>query len=204
MFNDTTTIIYQLLLCSCLIIAIIKRKQNPFPIYIYFLLVLIIEYIASVETTTSLPYQLASLFYAVFFTVYYAHFTQKLKKEIYLIGGTGFVIILFFVLKFEQNFPTAIGIVIAVLYLILSLLWFYDQIKRPGKAFIITKQLFWVSTANLFWSIVFIFRISLMYWLAEKDLPFLIFIDKIFKVSLILSYLLLLIGVTKKQDPIHE
>lgn len=204
MFNDITVFLYLILICSCLLIAFLKRKENKFPIYIYFLIVLIVESIAYYLKTSTLPYQIGSLFYAAFFIFYYTHFTQKFKNAIYSIGGISLAVILFYILKFDPNFPIGIGITVAIFYLLLSLLWFYDQIKRPRNLFIINNQCFWISAANLFWSIIFIFRISLMYWLAAKDMEFLIVLGMIFKISLLLTYVLLLIGVTKKQERIDE
>ena len=204
MFNLTAVIVYQLLIFICLIVAFLKRKENKFPIYLYFLVVAIIEAVSYFYRESSLSYQLGSLFYAAFFTLYYAHFTPRLKKLVYFFGGITFAMILFFFLKFEQNFPSEMGVLISILFICLSLIWFYDQIKHPGRNFIIHQETFWISAANLFWGIIFLFRVSMMYWLAAKDLAFLIVLDKIFKISLLLTYVILLIGVTRKQTPVYE
>ncbi len=204
MFNLTAVIVYQLLIIICLIVAFLKRKEKRFPIYLYFLIVGIIEAISYFYRENSLPYQLGSLFYAAFFTLYYARFTPRLKKLVYLFGGIAFSLILFIFLKFEQNFPSEMGVLISILYIFLSLIWFYDQVTHPGKNFIIHQETFWISAANLFWGIIFLFRVSMMYYLAAKDLEFLMVIDKIFRISLLLTYVILLIGVTRKQSPVHE
>lgn len=204
MFNLTTIILYQLLIVCCFIVAFLKRKENKFPIYIYFLFVAIIEIYCYFNKQNSFPYQFGSLFYAAFFTFYYAHFTPKLKKLIYMVGGFSFAIILYYFLQFDSNFPSEMGITAALLFISFSLIWFYEQIKRPGENFIIHNETFWISAANLLWGIIFLFRVSMMYWLAAKDLAFLIILDKIFKISLLLTYVFLLIGVTKKQYSAHE
>ena len=204
MFNLTTMILYQLLIFSCFLVAFLKRKENKFPTYIYFLFVAIVEIYCFFNKQNSLPYQFGSLFYAAFFTFYYVHFTPKLKKLIYFVGGLSFAVILYYFLQFDKNFPSEMGIIIALLFISFSLIWFYEQIRRPGENFIIHHETFWISAANLFWGIIFLFRVSMMYWLAAKDLAFLMVLDKIFKISLLLTYVFLLIGVTKKQYSVHE
>lgn len=204
MFNLTTVIILHVLVIICLIVAFIKRKEKRFPIYLYFLFVVFIELFSVLDRGNSLFYQLGSLFYAVFFTLYYAHFTPRLKKLVYFYGGISLAFILFYFLKFDQNLPSEMGVLVAVLYISMSLIWFYDQIKHPEKNFIIHQETFWISAANLFWGIIFLFRVSMMYWLAAKDLEFLIVLDKIFKISVLLTYVILLIGVTRKQSPVYE
>ena len=204
MFNHITVFLYFLIISLCLFFALLRRKNNPFPIYIYFLLVAVIEIIAYFLKGNSLIYQLASLFYVLFFTFYYANFTSRLRNAVYILGGISFFSILYYFLQFESNFPTEIGITVSILYVVFSFMWFYDQITNPGKAFILSKQVFWISAANFLWGVIFLFRVSLMYWLAKNDPAFLVVLDKIFKVFVILTDLLLLVGVTRKQYVTNE
>ena len=188
----------------CLFVAVLKRKENRFPIYIYFLIVALVESFAYFMNVNAVTYKVASLFYCAFFTMFYVNFTVRFKTLIYVLGALSLAAILFFMSKSDDNFPISIGITIAVLYIILSIIWFYEQIKYPKNQFITDRQGFWISAANLFWSVIFLFRISMMYYLAENDPAFLILLDKIFKISVILTYILLLIGLTKKQYPMNE
>lgn len=204
MFNNITIALYYLIICTCLFLTVSKKKQFQFPLYIYFLVVLFIETIAYFFKGNTIIYQVGSLFYVAFFTFYYAFNTRGYRKLIYVLGAVTFLFISFFVLKFDINFPVPIGISVAFWYIFLSFIWFFDQIRNPVNQFIIKKQAFWISAANLLWGIIFLFRVSLMDWLAEKDFEFLIVLDQIFKISLIFTYGLLLIGVTKKEDRIHE
>jgi hypothetical protein len=204
MFNPIIVFAYFLIIYISLFLSFLKRKENKFHIYIYFLLVAIIETLSLIVKGTTLFYQLGSLFYTAFFTIYYAHFSLKFKNVFYFLGAISFLAIFYFVMQFDENFPTAIGIIISALYIVFAIVWFYEQISHPNKDYIISKQGFWISTANLIWGIIFLFRTSLMYWLLEHDPAFLILIDKIFKISVLITYLLLFIAVTRKQYPAHE
>lgn len=200
MFNNITIALYYLIICICLFLTLSKKKEFQFPLYLYFLLVIVTETLAYFLKEKSFIYQFGSLFYVAFFTFYYAFVTRRLRKLIYILGAVSFSVISFFVLKFDENFPTGIGISVSFLYIFLSIIWFFDEIRKPVNDFIIRKQAFWISAANLLWGIVFLFRVSLMYWLEEKDPAFLIVLDSIFKIVIILTYFSLLIAVTRKHQ----
>lgn len=204
MFNIIAFSLYFLLVFTCLLVGFLLRKKCNFPLYIYFLIVAVVETFSFFLKGNSLFYQFGSLFYVVFFTIYYAAFLKRFRNTIYVLGGISSAVQLYYVLQFERNFPIEIGIVISILYIVLAFMWFYEQIRKPGKFDIIENERFWVSAANFFWGIIFLFRISLMYWLAEKDPGFLMILDKIFKISVIITYGLYLVGVTRKQQVPNE
>lgn len=91
-------------------------------------------------------------------------------------------------------------IIQAFLYILLTLNWFYKQIKDTDQFLIYKKLNFWLSTGLLLWSSVYIFRILPAYFFAHEDLSFLKdTINKIYQSTVILSYLIILKGLFCKQ-----
>lgn len=199
MFVAAVSITYIILLYLCFLISFFHRKRDYSYIFVYFLIVAVIEtttYFFKVEINHI--YTAASFFYIGYFTYYYAKQIEKQKKLIVSLGVLASVISVVFIIFSEYSFSIALGVTVAVFYITLALFWLFDQIRNVQKVYILKKQAFWVSTALLFWSIIFLFRITLMHWLAATDYSFLVVLDDIFKVSVVLTYVFFLIAVTRK------
>lgn len=191
--------IYLLLVFVCLVISFLRRKNDGSYLYLYFISVAVIEILPRIFVVeANRIYTFGSFLYIVFFTFYYSIKIPDQKRSVYILGLLASVFSLVFIVLSKQMFSTALGITLSVFYMTLSLMWFFSQIKNTDNTFITHKQAFWVSSAMLFWSVIFLFRISFMYWLAENDHDFLVFLDKIFKISVVLTYGLYLIAVTRK------
>lgn len=199
MFVSSLVAIYFILIYLCLIFSLLRRKKDNSCLFVYFLIVAIVEtmpHFLAVETNEI--YKIGTFLYIGFFTFYYSRKNIRQRKMIYVAGFLALICSLICVFSSLQTFPIALGITIAVFYIFLSLWWFFNEINNTDTTFILRKQAFWVSCALIFWSVIFLFRVSLMYWLAENDHEFLIFLDKIFKISVVITYLFFFLAVTRK------
>jgi hypothetical protein len=99
----------------------------------------------------------------------------------------------------SKNFAVGLGVTLALFYIILSLSWLFNEVRNVDEDFIAKKQVFWVSSAILLWSVFFLFRIVPMYWLEKNDLAFLIMLDKIFRIAVTVTYIIFIIAITCKK-----
>ncbi|SFB94797.1 hypothetical protein [Kaistella jeonii] len=199
MFVAAIPIIYIVLLYLCLLISFFRRKRDESYIFVYFVIVAVIETVTHFFTVEiNHIYTAGSFFYIGYFTYYYAKQIEQRRKLIYSLGVLAAVISVIFILFSKYSFSVALGVTVAVFYITLALFWLFDQIQNVQKVYILKKQAFWVSTALIFWSIIFLFRITLMHWLEANDYAFLVVLDHIFKVSVVLTYVFFLIAVTRK------
>ncbi|WP_027377784.1 hypothetical protein [Kaistella palustris] len=183
----------------CLIFSVIHGRKSKDYLYLYFGVVVLAETMAMKPfADKSLVYTLATFFYIAYFTYYYAVQLSSHAKLIIGIGLATLVSSSFFVYNSAQPFASELGFTISLFYIFLSLLWLLKETAHTDNENILQKQAFWISAALLVWSVIFLFRSSFMYWLAENDLSFLIVIDKIFKAAVVLTYLAFLVGVTRK------
>lgn len=183
----------------CLIISFLRRKSDRHHIFIYFLIVAVVETLPLIVTLElNRIYSVASFFYIAYFTYYYAKEMQNKKYFIYALGLFIAVIGSVFMVNSNYSFAIGLGVAVAFFYIILALYWLFEQITNVQDIFILKKQAFWLSSGLLFWSIIFLFKITLMYWLEANDYAFLIILDKIFKVSVLITYVFFLIAITRK------
>lgn len=200
MFANSLLAIYILEVFVCMLISFIRRKDDNSYLYLYFLLILIVELL---NKFTALDgnrlYTIASFLYMSYFTYYYAQTMPRHRNLIISLGVLANFSGLVFVFSTDQTFSVALGVTLSVFFVFLALFWFFNQINKANSVVITRKQAFWVSTALLVWSVIFLFRSSLMYWLEENDLEFLVLFDKIFKISVIITYFSFLIAVTRKK-----
>ena len=191
--------IYLIMIYLCLIISFLRRKSDRHHIYIYFLIVAVVETLPLIVTLElNRIYSIASFFYIAYFTYYYAKEMQNKKYFIYALGLFIAVIGSVFMVNSNYSFAIGLGVAVAFFYIILALYWLFEQITNVQDIFILKKQAFWLSSGLLFWSIIFLFKITLMYWLEANDYAFLIILDKIFKVSVLITYVFFLIAITRK------
>ncbi|MGV8913998.1 MAG: hypothetical protein ACOH1X_00980 [Kaistella sp.] len=200
MFAYSLLVIYFLEVFICLLISFLRRKDDNSYLYLYFLLILIVELL---NKFTSLDgnrlYTIASFLYMSYFTYYYAQTMPRHRNLIIGLGVLANFLGLVFVLTSNQTFSVALGVTVSVFFVFLALFWFFTQINKTNSVIITRKQAFWVSTALLVWSVIFLFRSSLMYWLEENDLEFLLLFDNVFKIFVVVTYFAFLIAVTRKK-----
>lgn len=200
MFANSLLAIYILEVFVCMLISFIRRKDDNSYLYLYFLLILIIELLNKYSSLDgNRLYTIATFLYMSYFTYYYAQTMPRQKNFIIGLGVLANVLGLVFVFSTDQTFSVALGVTLSVFFVFLALFWFFNQINKANSVVITRKQAFWVSTALLVWSVIFLFRSSLMYWLEENDLEFLVLFDKIFKISVVITYFSFLIAVTRKK-----
>lgn len=200
MFANSLLAIYILEVFVCMLISFIRRKDDNSYLYLYFLLILIVELLNKFSSLDgNRLYTIATFLYMSYFTYYYAQTMRRQKNFIIGLGVLANVLGLVFVFSTDQTFSVALGVTLSVFFVFLALFWFFNQINKANSVVITRKQAFWVSTALLVWSVIFLFRSSLMYWLEENDLEFLVLFDKIFKISVVITYFSFLIAVTRKK-----
>ncbi len=200
---DVTLILYFLLLGACLFISIQKRRENKFPFYIYFLIVAVIETLCIFldPDAVNLTYLIGSFLYVPFFTLYYSNLIPQFRKVFYALGVISILAMVYFINESAHIFPVEVGVIISLTYAIFALIWFSYHLRNMEQVFIAQLQGFWVSAAILFWGIIFLFRVTLMYYLQTHDPEFLLVLHQIFKVSIVITYVFFLISVTRKQKP---
>lgn len=192
-------IVHLMLLYGCLILSFLNRKRTNSKLYIYFVIVCILETVPHFSFIQyNRLYSYGTLFCILFFTFYYSRHLLGQKNIIYALGLFSFYGGLMTVFNSEQTYSLGLAIIFCTFYIILSLLYFFSKLQNGSNVFIIKKEAFWVSTALLFWSIFFLFRVLPMYWLEENDIAFLAVLNSIFKVATIVTYVFFLIAVTRK------
>lgn len=199
MFSLYHPIAYFSLICLCLVLSLLKMKTDDSKLYLYFLSVVIIETVSQgLNFKTNIAYTIGTFFYIGYFTFYYSKKLVGSKNIIIVLGAIFCAVGLYLIIVSHEVFPVGLGICIALLYIILSLSWFYNETRNADGFFIMEKQAFWVSVALLLWSIIFLFRVTPMYWLEQNDIEFLLILNTIFKVTILMMYSLFLIALTRK------
>ena len=199
MFDLYQPIAYTALIFLCLIISFYYRKKDASKLFIYFLLVVILESLTNIfNIKTNSIYSIGTFGYMIFFTFYYSKQLAYRKKQIYIFGGISYIVGLSLIMISDDIFTIGLGNCIAVFYIFLSLAWFFYQTKDSDSIFIVQKQAFWVSVALLFWSIIFLFLVVPMYCLENNDLFFLLILSEIFKTAVVVTYVFFLVAVTRK------
>lgn len=188
--SDILYIIYLLIVFFCLIFSYKNIKQDS--LWVYFSVVFIVEinsFLDLFKNTNSI-YTIANIFYICFFSYYF--FKENSKKIFLILGILGVFSQIYFLFSSDKSYPVEIGIIVSIIYIFISLIWFYLQIKSPQNFAIHKIRLFWVSLSLLLWAVFFIFRIIPMYWFAINDIMFLKQLTVAYKIVTILSYLLFL------------
>lgn len=199
MFSLYHPYIYFSLIGLCLLFSLLNRKSDDSKIYLYFLAVVIVESVTkSFDIKTNIAYTIGTFIYIIYFSFYYSKKLPDRKKMISALGLFFCAVGLYLIIASHEVFPVGLGICIALFYIMLSIIWFYDETKNPDLVFIAEKQAFWVSGALLLWSIVFLFRVMPMYWLEQNDIEFLMILHTIFKVTVLMMYALFLVAITRK------
>ena len=201
MFSTYQQIVYTVIIYLCLFLSFFYRNRNGIDLFVYFTIVCTIEILPIIlgKEWSGRIYSVASLMYIGFFTYYYGKFMRNQKKLIYVLGLISGLVCFYFMLGSSKNFAVGLGVTLALFYIFLSLSWLFDEVRNVDEDFIAKKQVFWVSSAILLWSVFFLFRIVPMYWLEKNDLAFLIMLDKIFRIAVTVTYIIFIIAITCKK-----
>lgn len=191
--------LYLFTIAVCLAFSIQNRLARHRYLWLYFGIVLIIETtkIFGWGNFSSEIYTYSSLAYILYFLNYY----RIVKVNTTLIGVlaiTSIILYFYFVASSKNDYPTAVGILMSSIYIILSLIWFVNQLLHTDSVRITQKQTFWISFSLLIWSTFFLFRLIPMYWLDLHDKEFLKDINFGYQIITILSYFIFIRGLLCK------
>ena len=179
--------IYIVIVAICLLRSIARKDILSF----YFTAVLLVDlymYFLFKKTEWNIhPY--AMVFYICFFVYYYRALFNN-RRIYYLVLSSIFLIGLSLVFSSDNPYSTPLIVLMSVVYVILPLSWFIKEIITVDEQKITNKQIFWVSTALLFWIIFFIFKMIPLYFFNKQDLEFLLVLDNIYQIATIISYLI--------------
>jgi hypothetical protein len=143
-------------------------------------------------------YKYYILFCILFFGVYYWKIFINKYKYIGLI--ITIVVLFFFAVFFQatnQIFNYELGVVIAVFYILLALLWFFYSLNHNLNQKITENPHFWISCALLLWACFFIYRIYPAQYLVEKDPSFHTVLKDVNYIVATIMYALMGIGLLK-------
>lgn len=188
--------IYLTILFFCLVVSINQRTARQRFLWLYFSVVLVIESTKIFQwgNFSSVIYTYSSLTYILFFLYYYI--LLKINKIlISVLAIVSIILYFYFVVHCDDDYPIPVGILMSLIYIILSLLWFANQLLHTDAIRIHNKQSFWVSFSLLIWSVFFLFRLIPMYWLNINDTDFLKDINLGYQIITIISYFVFLRGL---------
>lgn len=114
-----------------------------------------------------------SIFLIVFFFLYYSKLLPKFKKIYWYSLVIMLIYISFFTKFYGQDYDNRLGILVCFYFITNTLVWFYERLKNFDDRKITDDPHFWVSCGLMLWSIFFIFRAILMFFLQEEDPDFL-------------------------------
>lgn len=188
--------LYLFTIAVCLAFSIQNRLARQRYLWLYFGIVLIIETtkIFGWGNFSSEIYTYSALAYILYFLCYY----RIVKVNTILTGVlaiTSIILYFYFVINSKDDYPTAVGILMSTIYIILSLIWFVNQLLHTDSVRITQKQTFWISFSLLIWSTFFLFRLIPMYWLDLHDKEFLKDINFGYQIITILSYFIFIRGL---------
>ncbi len=188
--------LYLLTIATCLVFSIQNRLARQRHFWFYFSIVLIIETtkIFRWGNFSSKIYAYGSLVYILYFLYYYL--IIKINK--FLISSlvaASTILCFYFIINSNKDYPIAVGVLMSLVYIILSLTWFINQIIHTDSIKIANKQAFWNSFSLLTWSTFFLFRLIPMYWLNLNDNAFLEDLNFGYQIITIASYFIFLRGL---------
>lgn len=201
-------IIYKIILFFPLIKSLILGRKYSFSIQnfliVYLLVTTINEWVSFVrnlynsDVKVGLQYNLYFVFCIHFFFFFYRNvLLNKLKIISFIISISSLVYIIIFTYFLREDFDKKIGIIVALFYIINSLIWFYQKISLFDNEKITDDPNFWISTALLMWSCFFIFRVTPMFFLDKNDNDFLQVLKTIQNLINIIMYILFFVALIK-------
>ncbi|HCR76603.1 MAG TPA: hypothetical protein DIW37_09420 [Chryseobacterium sp.] len=188
-------ILYYLILVLCLAFSLFKKKARQNYFWIYFLLVLLYEFFFEYRIVSVDFYASSALIYPLFFlNVYLINFIKKIYILKVCLNSLLIGLGIYYLLK-DKEYSINLGVLMVLTYILLSLLWFFNEFRKNDQIHIIKKQFFWISTSLLLWSVFFLFRLIPMYLFDKIDKEFLFTLNNIFQIITILSYIIFLKGL---------
>jgi hypothetical protein len=198
--------VYEIILLLTLLKSIVLvRKFNLSSqnyLFIYLLVTFLVEVFSWIvlildkDSQWSFQYNLYCVFCIVFFWFYYSRqFHENLKKKANLLSGILVICILVFPNSLGENLESKLILALPLFYILYSMLWFYQKIAFPSKDKITDDPNFWISTALLFWSCFFIFRVIPRHLFDTKDKVFLILLREMLYIINSIMYLLFFKGL---------
>ncbi|KFF27799.1 hypothetical protein SAMN02787073_1129 [Chryseobacterium vrystaatense] len=190
-------------LYSLYILIIKKKSKQQFYFFLYLLMVILID-ILPVNLYRMITFNRNLLFTAYiilsiiyFGLIYYRSIEGKIFRILNLVFSVTLIFFIFYKsqIKNVEKLEFVSLISLPVFFIFLSISWYVFKLKNVNEKTIVSDFLFWISSAILIWSVVFIFRAIPMYFLQENDAGLLNFLISVFSIVNIVTYSLFLIGL---------
>ena len=187
--------LYISILSFCAIASVIRKIARKEKLWIYFSIVLISEVYTFFFQTKfySEIYLYSGLIYNSFLIYYFLNNTNFWR---YIC--VTYVLVAAIVIINSQLYSQLDSISIILLYLFLSLHYYFSQIISVNEIPLHIKQKFWIATGLFIWSITYAFNAIPIFFLAHNDMNFLVLVNSIFRYITVLSYVLFFIGLNCK------
>ena len=197
------TKIYYLIFFITVAKSIIILRRTCFPSQNYFFVFLIINFFVdflsevNIITSKAIQYNYLNVFNMLFFIFFY--YKRFKNKFIVYLSFLALVSCIFYTHHFFyfDKYILSLGILYCTTNIIYSLYWINLKFNNVSESSITNDPIFWISTALLIWSCLFLFRIIPMYFLDEEDKQFLKLLKDILSLVNILVYILFYIGISK-------
>lgn len=204
-YIEVLSILYRFALVSCLVFSLFHwkrfglRKQNGVSIYLLIVfftecLVLILKH----QKNHTIIYNFSIPLFVIAIALFYAYewkVTIHKILHLFIVGIVWTLMLVKIDITRMHNFNISLGVFLGIFYIVCSLHWFFYQIKYPDEIPITNKLPFWISVAIMFWSIIFIFRVVLMFYLDSVDRDFLIDLQIALTLTNIIVYILFIKGI---------
>lgn len=187
-----------------LYIGLIKNKsKQQFYFFLYLLMVILID-IIPVNMYTLIKFNRNLLFtvYIILSILYFGCIYQmNIKNKVFRVLNFLLSITLISFIFYKSQIQNVeklefISIIsLPVFFIFISISWYIFKLKNVNEKTIVSDFLFWISSAILIWSVVFIFRAIPMYFLQKNDSGLLNFLISVFSLINIVTYLLFLVGL---------
>ncbi|RXM63823.1 hypothetical protein [Chryseobacterium sp. CH1] len=148
-------IIYNCLLILCLAVSCYNERARQNYFWIYFLLVLCYELFFSYKWIGIKIYTTSAILYSLFFVNVYLK--ELLDRRKYLVKWSLNIIVLGIGIYLypENGYSISLGIMMAFIFIILGLVWLFNEFKINSQVSLMEKQFFWVSVSLLLWAVFF-------------------------------------------------
>ncbi|MBS1571353.1 MAG: hypothetical protein JST62_03010 [Bacteroidetes bacterium] len=193
-FLDT---LYLLLLFVCAVFSFYNETARKEKLWLYFLPVFLSElYVIAIRQNCD---ERIYLFSGLIYNIYLIFYFQPAKKIKLVLIAVYFICILWAFNKsfYHDKVDTLSNV---ILYLFLSLNYYYSQIKNPNEIPLYKKQRFWIATGIFIWSIAYYFSAFPKSYLSNQDIFFLQTIVNTFQYINFLCYCIFLIGLNCKSS----
>lgn len=187
-----------------LYVGLIKNKsKQQFYFFLYLLMVILIDIIpVNMHTLVAFNRNLLFTVYIILSILYFGCIYQmSIKNKVFRVLNFLLSITLIFFIFYKSQIQNVeklefISIIsLPVFFIFISISWYIFKLKNVNEKTIVSDFLFWISSAILIWSVVFIFRAIPMYFLQENDSGLLNFLISVFSLINIVTYLLILVGL---------